>query len=91
MLLTNLSLFTAEGGSSSDECSLFYHGAGPGSEPEVQAVQNEAQKLKGNLKVWLTYHTVYYAYLTPYGNENEDGTCEIPLNYVSMVSKIFFI
>ena len=56
---------TAEG-VSYDPCSQIYCGTEPASEPETQAVQDEAQRLRGRLRGWLTMHSYGNMWMFPY-------------------------
>ena len=81
-------LCSSETGASSWECSSTYRGSSAASEPETQAVQAHGQKVaaESDLVVWLTFHTTANAYLTPYGNNDEQGECDRSPSHDEIVS-----
>lgn len=62
-------------GTSPFACSDLYHGDGPASEPETQAVQNEWHRLAPNLIAAASLHSFGNYWLMPFGSE-VDGECE---------------
>lgn len=61
------------GGSSSRPSSDTYHGTGPFSEPETQAVRNFIDQ-HPNLKIMMSYHSFSNLILWPWGHTRERNT-----------------
>ena len=64
-----------DAGSSDDPCSTNYAGSGAASEPETQAVQDEAIRLAPRLLAFVTLHSAAEMWLHPWGHVDEDGEC----------------
>ncbi|MFT4928172.1 MAG: hypothetical protein ACI8WB_004291 [Phenylobacterium sp.] len=69
-------------GSSSDPTSLVYHGSGPASEPEIQALVTAANlPPTGRLRLYLDVHSYTQIYFTPMtGNSRRDSITSTVMN-----------
>lgn len=57
------------GGSSSDPCKITYHGTGPISELETEAVVTFLKEQRKNLEAFLTFHSYGQMLMYPYGHQ----------------------
>ena len=80
---------SAELGSSSDPCSITYHGASPASDPETRIIQSTIEELRGKLVLFLTYHTMGELYLFPFGLRDEQLNCRRSPDHEDIVSSTF--
>ena len=80
---------STDDGTEKSPCSDIYGGTGPASEPEVQAIQAEAQALRGNLTAWLTLHTAGHMWAFPYGHTLSNGRCKMAGDYEELVNVIY--
>jgi len=62
------------GGASSSACSETFGGRAAGSEPEVQAVTNHLLTLKGDLEMYMSFHSYGQWWFTPYGYQTSTSS-----------------
>jgi len=62
-------------GASTSPCSDTYRGASSASEVEVQVILAAGEALRGELVLWLTFHTYGNYYLFPYGTVSSGSNC----------------
>ena len=84
MVFTNFS----DPGASPEPCSITYRGPSVASELETVAAQNVGEAEKDNLLVWITWHTVAYIWLLPYGEELAPRVCFRDEDHDDMVSDV---
>ena len=70
--MTSIFVCSAELGSSSDPCSITYHGASPASDPETRIIQSTIEELRGKLVLFLTYNTIGELYMFPFGLRDDN-------------------
>ncbi|NQD36835.1 hypothetical protein HPT27_07335 [Permianibacter sp. IMCC34836] len=70
----NNPFWASSNGSSGNNAALTYHGSGPGSEPEIQALQQAADLFASHqLRFYIDTHSFSKVYITPRtGNERRD-------------------
>ena len=69
----------AETGTSFHPCSEIFHGSGPFSEPETQAVRNAVlnSDLTGRIEAFISLHAYSQLWIYPYSNRKQNYPADV--------------
>ena len=80
----HLTLLQSEIGASNNSCDAIYAGPHPFSEGEMKVVRDQINRLKNNIKVYITFHSYGQKWMYPWGY-----TADLPHDWKDLVSVFF--